>query len=103
MAETEYHRGEMDISEHERTWSAFMVGSAWTGFITLLAIGFLTLVFAMGMNWLIALGLMAAAGIGIGVVAGMGSAWYAAIGIIVVLTVVLRLLIAIFGAITGVL
>ncbi len=56
-------KGDMDISEHERTWDGFM---AMTKIGTLLSgalVAWLTMWLALGMNWFIALALVVVASI----------------------------------------
>jgi len=100
MADTDYQRGEMDISDQKRTWDGFMKGSTIGGLLTVLIVGFLTFVFAMGMHWAVALGLTLVAGVGIGFAMNLGTSWMVTMGVFGIIVVISRLLMWIFTIIT---
>lgn len=100
MASHEYHHGEMDVSQNEATWNGFLRGVLWGSLIIGLMIGYATLALAIPMNWMIALGIMAVVGFVAGMLMNMGGRWYATLVLLIILAVVLRVMIALFGALT---
>lgn len=51
----EYTRGQMDISEHKKTFESVMSVSVYVSLLLGLSVLYLTLVFASGMDWFTAL------------------------------------------------
>ncbi len=100
MGSADYHHGEMDVTDQKSTWDGFMKASAFSALLILIGVAFLTFVFAMHMNWLMALVLCLVAGAAIGFVMNMGSAWMIALVLFAVITVISRVLIALFSALT---
>lgn len=100
MSEAEYQRGGMDISDQKKMWDGFMKSSAIGGLLTVLLVGFLTFVFAMGMNWAVALGITLIAGVVIGLAMNLGTGWIVTMVGFAILVVIVRILMAIFGALT---
>jgi len=100
MSETEYQRGGMDISAQKKMWDGFMKSSAIGGLLTVLLVGFLTFVFAMGMHWAVALGVTLIAGLLIGLAMNLGTGWIITMAGFAVLVVIVRILMAFFGALT---
>ena len=100
MGNADYSPGEMDISDQKSTWNGFMKASAFAGLLTLVGVAFLTFTFAMQMDWLLSLVICLVAGVAIGFVMNLGSAWMIAMVLFAVTTVVFRIFIAIFTALT---
>ena len=48
MAASEYHRGEMDITDQKATWDGFIIGSIWGSLLVILTVGYATLAIAIG-------------------------------------------------------
>lgn len=89
----EYARGEMDTSEHSRTFSGFIDMSIFSSLVLGVTILFLSLVFAASMGWIGALiicGLVGALG---GVALKRGAAYYATLVFLGVVTVVTALVV----------
>lgn len=97
MATADYTHGEMDISEQQKTWSAFMKGSIWFGAIIMMIVAYATFTLTMGMPWIIALVLIAGAAIVGGLAMDMGGAWVATVIGLSALAVVVQIIIGISG------
>ena len=97
MAASEYHRGEMDITDQKATWDVFIIGSIWGSLLVILTVGYATLALAIGMNWMVSLGLMAIFGVVAGLVMNLGGRWMATVVLMVILALVVQLFIALFG------
>ena len=97
MAASEYHRGEMDITDQKATWDGFIIGSIWGSLLVILTVGYATLAIASGMNWMVSLGLMAIFGVVAGLVMNLGGRWMATVVLMVILALVVQLFIALFG------
>ncbi|WP_027836923.1 aa3-type cytochrome c oxidase subunit IV [Hyphomonas sp.] len=97
MAASEYHRGEMDITDQKATWDGFIIGSIWGSLLVILTVGYATLAIAIGMNWMVSLGLMAIFGVVAGLVMNLGGRWMATVVLMVILALVVQLFIALFG------
>lgn len=99
MATSDYHHGEMDISDQKATWDGFIVGSVWGGLLIILAVGYATLALAIGMNWMIALGLMAILGIVSGLLLNLGGRWMATVVLMIVLALIVQGFIGLFSVV----
>ena len=92
MAE-DYARGEMDTSEHSRTFSGFIDMSIFSSLVLGVTILFLSLVFAASMGWIGALILCAIAGGLGGFALKRGAAYYATMVFLGAVTVLTALII----------
>jgi hypothetical protein len=78
-AESDYHRGDMDIAEQKRTFAGFMTVTVWGSGITAMVIFYLTLVFAAGFHWLPSLIGVGALGVLFGLGLRLKGGWYAVV------------------------
>lgn len=97
MAASEYHRGEMDITDQQQTWNGFITGVVWGGLIIVMALGYATLAVAIGLNWMVSLGLMAIAGIVAGLVLKLGGRWMATVVLLILLALFVQFMIWLFN------
>ena len=97
MAASEYHRGEMDITDQTATWDGFIKGSTWGGLIIIMMVGYATLAVAIGLHWIIALGLMAFVGVGSGIVLNLGGRWMATVVMLIGLAFIVQFFIWLFA------
>lgn len=93
MADTDHVHGEMDVSDHNSTWSMFMTMTTWGSLIIILAVGYATFTLTMGVNWVVALGGFALLGIVAGALMNMGGAWIATVIGLAVLAIFIQILI----------
>ena len=78
MAATEYHHGDQEIDEQQKTFHGFLRMTVWGCSLLAVTLVFLTLHFtAVGMGWFPALAVSLALGVVIGLAIGMKGAWYA--------------------------
>lgn len=102
MAAAEYHHGDMEITEQQKTFSGFMRTTVWGSGLTAVVLVFLTLHYtAAGLDWFVALGVAIVLGILIGLALGMKGAWYGAIFGLAVIGGVIGVLAALVGLVTG--
>ncbi len=101
MASADYTRGDMDVSEQQRTWDGFMRASLWGSAILMLVIGYAVLAVALGLNWFVALVICAGAGIVGGTLMNMGGAWLATVVGLSGLAVLIQFIITVTGALLG--
>ena len=94
---SEYHRGDMDVSEQEHTFSSFMGMSVWFGGFTAVVVLWLALTFATGMGWMVATIVAAIVGIVMGIVLKMKAGWYATIVGLTVAAFVIGFIISLFS------
>lgn len=99
MAASEYHHGEMDITDQKATWNGFLVGSTWGGLITIMIIGYATLAIAIGINWMVSLALIAAVGIVAGLLLNLGGRWLATVVMLIITALVVQFFIWLFGVV----
>lgn len=92
MAE-DYARGEMDTSEHSRTFSGFIDMSIFSSLVLGVTILYLSLVFAASVNWMGALILCAIAGGAGGFALKRGAAYYGTLVFLGVITVIAGLIV----------
>lgn len=97
MAGADYTKGEMDVSEQQRTFDGFMLGSSWGGLIIVLILAHATFTIAMHMHWMVSLTLCVIGGVGAGIALGLGGAWLATVIGLSVLAVIIQVIIGIFG------
>ena len=97
MATADYTHGDMDVTEQENTWSAFIKGSMWGGAIIMMVVAYATFTLTMGMPWLVALVLVAGAAIVGGLAMNMGGAWVASVVGLAALAVLVQIIIGIVG------
>ena len=100
MAE-DYVPGEMEISDQESTWSAFMKVTWWGSFMTVLVVGYATLTLSAGVNWAVALGGFAILGIAGGLFMNMGGAWIATVIGLAVVGALVQLIITLVNMAAG--
>ncbi len=98
MAVSDYNHGEMNIADQEATWRGFLNFSLWSGLITALILGHAILAIAIGMHWLISLSLMVLAGLAVGALMRMGGAWFATVGGLAALGILVQIIIKIAQA-----
>ena len=98
MVSDEYQHGDMDIADQRKTWSSFIKASTVGSILTLLVVGYLTFVFAAHMHWAVALGIVLIAGGITGYLMKLGMGWIMTLGAFAVTVVIVRILMAIFGA-----
>lgn len=98
MTGSDYQHGDMDITNQKKTWGAFIQAATFATLLIMLLLGYITLVFAMGMNWAVALGLTLIAGGLAGFFMNMGVSWVITMGTFAVTVIIVRILMAIFGA-----
>jgi hypothetical protein len=82
---SDYHPGEMDISEHKATFSGFMKITEWGSILTIAGVGLLVFAFAMGLGWWTGLIVYAVICVAAGLILKMGPAWWATTAVSVVL------------------
>ncbi|MEQ8433188.1 MAG: aa3-type cytochrome c oxidase subunit IV [Oceanicaulis sp.] len=93
----EYTRGQMDISEHKKTFDSVMSVSVYASLLIALVVIYLTLVFAAGGGWFGSLVLTAViGGIG-GVFTRQGALYWTSVGVLVVITVIAGFLTSLMG------
>ncbi|KCZ53084.1 aa3-type cytochrome c oxidase subunit IV [Hyphomonas pacifica] len=97
MAASEYHRGEMDITDQKSTWDGFITGSTWGGLIVIMMVGYAVLAIAIGINWIISLGLMAIVGVAAGLLLNLGGRWMATVVMLIVTALIVQFFIWLFG------
>ena len=76
---SEYHRGEMDVSEQSETFSRFIGLSIWFSGYLALTVLWLTLTFATSLGWMIATIATVIVGIAMGLALKMKSGWYVSV------------------------
>ena len=96
MAE-DYARGEMDTSEHSRTFSGFIDMSIFSSLLLGVTILYLSLVFAASMGWTGALIICAIVGALGGFALKRGAAYYGTLVFLGVLTVVTGVVVGALG------
>lgn len=89
---SEYKRGEMEITDHSKTYSGFMAASIWGGGVIVLICLMAILTFAAGFPWMPSLIGTFVVGVIMGLALKMKAGWY---GLLIGL--------AIFGAIVSIL
>ena len=99
MAASDYHHGDMDITDQKATWDGFITGSVWGSLLIILSVGYATLALAIGINWIISLGLMAFVGIAAGLLLNLGGRWMATVVLLIVLALIVQAFIWLFGAV----
>lgn len=93
----EYTRGQMDISEHKKTFDSVMNVSVYSSLLLALVVIYLTLVFAAGGDWFGSLVLTGViGGIG-GVFTKQGVLYWTSLGVLVVITVIAGFLTSLMG------
>ena len=97
MAASEYHRGEMDITDQKSTWDGFIKGSTWGSLIIILMVGYAVLSIAISINWIISLGLMAIVGVAAGLFLNLGGRWMATVVMLIVTALIVQFFIWLFG------
>jgi len=94
----DYNRGEMDISEHQRTFGGVMQLSVTSGLLTAVVVLFLTLAFATGTGWFAALTACVVVGAVGGFAVKRGLTYYIMLGGLTVIAGLSGLVIAAFSA-----
>ncbi len=89
----DYARGEMDTSEHSRTFSGFIDRSIFSSLLLGVTIFFLALVFAASLDWIGALIICALVGVLGGFALKRGAAYYSTLAFLGVLTAVIALVV----------
>lgn len=97
MANSDYTRGEMKITDHKETFSGFMGMSVYGGAAIIVALLFPILVFAVNLAWPTSLIATVVLGVIMGVALKFKAQWYAVlVGTAVILAVLIGLLTLIF-------
>lgn len=97
MANTNYTRGEMKISDHKGTFSGFMGISKYGAAAIIVLLLFPILIFAVNVPWTAAMLATVVLGIIIGVALKFKGQWYAGlIGSAIFLSVIIAILLLIF-------
>jgi hypothetical protein len=77
VAATEYHHGDMNIAEQQKTFHGFMRMVVWNSALLILTLVFLTLHFTtVGLGWFASLAVTVVLGVLIGLGLRMKGAWY---------------------------
>lgn len=93
----EYTHGQMDISEHRKTFQSVMGVSVYAALLLGLLIFYLVMVFASGFDWFMALVITGiAGGIG-GYFTGQGFVYWASLGVMSIIAIVAGLFISLVG------
>jgi hypothetical protein len=99
VASTEFHRGDMEVAEQEKTFHGFMRTTVWGSGLLALTLIFLTLHFTtVGMGWFPALAVTVVVGVLIGLGLRMKGAWYAALAVLAVFMFLIGVFTAIVSA-----
>ncbi len=93
----EYTRGEMDVSEHRKTFGGVMQVSVTSSLITAVLVLFLTLAFATGTGWLTALVVSVILGAAGGFMLKRGLVYYITLAALTVIGAVSGLIVAAFA------
>ena len=97
MANSNYTRGEMEITDHKGTFSGFMGTSKYGGAAIIVMLLFPILIFGVNLAWPTSLILSVVVGVLIGVALKFKAQWYAGLfGIAIFLAIALTLLGLIF-------
>lgn len=97
MANSDYTRGKMEITDHEGTFSGFMGISKYGAVTIIVMLMFPILTFAANVAWLAALIISVVLGVVLGFVLKFKVQWYASmIGFAIFLGVVIALLLLLF-------
>jgi hypothetical protein len=99
--DAEYHHGEMQIAEQERTFRGFVRTTLWSCELLALTLVFLTLKYSVGLDWFTSLGVSFVLGVLIGLGLGMKGAWYAALVGLGALMAIIGVIAAILTALLG--
>lgn len=73
---SDYHPGEMDISDHKSTFSGFLKVAEWGTVSVIQWVGLATFAFAMGLGWWTGLIVYVVVGAAAGAIMKMGPAWW---------------------------
>lgn len=90
----DYTRGQMDISEHKKTFDAVMDISVYSGLLIGLAVMYLTLVFAAGGDWFMSLIITAVVGGIGGFFTKQGVLYWTSLAVLAVIAVIAGLLVS---------
>lgn len=95
----EYQRGEMDITDQQRTFDGFIAIGVWSSGVTAIVVLFLTLMFATPANWMVSLGATLAAGVATGVALKLNAIYYVVLALLAALVCVIVAFIGLIGAV----
>ncbi|MFP4519299.1 MAG: aa3-type cytochrome c oxidase subunit IV [Oceanicaulis sp.] len=93
----DYTRGQMDISEHKKTFDAVMNVSVYSSLVIGVVVIYLTLVFAAGGDWFMSLVISAAVGGVAGFFTKQGVLYWTSLGVLCVIAVIAGLIVSAFG------
>ncbi|MGJ3231851.1 MAG: aa3-type cytochrome c oxidase subunit IV [Oceanicaulis sp.] len=93
----EYTRGQMDISEHKKTFDAVMNVSVYSSLLIGLVVIYLTLVFAAGGDWFMSLIITAVVGGIGGFFTKQGVLYWTSLGVLAVIALVAGVIISVLA------
>lgn len=100
-ASDDYHHGDMEIREQERTFSGFMHVTVWGSALVIVLVLGLTLAFAVGLPWMVSTAIAAVVGLAIGFFLRMGMGWTATVIGLAILAGVVGVVFEIARAVAG--
>jgi len=84
----DYTRGQMDISQHKKTYDAVMSVSVYSSLVIGLVVLYLTLVFAAGSGWFLALVITGAIGGAAGYMMKQGVLYWTSLAVLAGITLI---------------
>ncbi|XBQ17565.1 MAG: aa3-type cytochrome c oxidase subunit IV [Oceanicaulis sp.] len=93
----DYIRGQMDVSEHKRTFDGVMNVSTYAALVTGVVVIYLTLVFANSGDWLVSLFISLVVGAVAGFFTKRGTLYWTTLGVLTVITLISGVIVSAFA------